>query len=170
MNLWDFGGQDVYHGSHALFLDGHAVFLVLWHPDSESAAPGEPGVTAAHRPLAYWLDYVRAEAGPDAVVLVVQARCDARGDEKPPPPVDLGDSGRDLPDKQADQSKDVADPDIRPAVRDVHRDPLAASRQHQRVLTIEVEQPSRQEAPFRLLRGRILASQESPTRRRPRPA
>src|SRR5690349_5979289 len=36
LNLWDFGGQDVYHGSHALFLQGHAVFLLLWCPALES--------------------------------------------------------------------------------------------------------------------------------------
>ena len=30
LNLWDFGGQEVYHGSHALFLQGQAVFLILW--------------------------------------------------------------------------------------------------------------------------------------------
>jgi internalin A len=29
MNLWDFGGQDIYHGSHALFLHGQAIFLLL---------------------------------------------------------------------------------------------------------------------------------------------
>ena len=30
LNLWDFGGQDIYHGSHALFLQGQAIFLILW--------------------------------------------------------------------------------------------------------------------------------------------
>ena len=29
LNLWDFGGQDIYHGSHALFLHGQAIFLLL---------------------------------------------------------------------------------------------------------------------------------------------
>jgi hypothetical protein len=29
LNLWNFGGQEVYHGSHALFLQGSAVFLKI---------------------------------------------------------------------------------------------------------------------------------------------
>ena len=91
VNLWDFGGQDIYHGSHALFLDGHAVFVVLCHPDFEDGAFVQGGVAMANRPLAYWLDYVRAAAGPDAVVLVVQARGDQRGDEHLlPPGTDFG--------------------------------------------------------------------------------
>jgi internalin A len=36
LNLWDFGGQDIYHGSHALFLHGQAIFLLLWTPELES--------------------------------------------------------------------------------------------------------------------------------------
>jgi internalin A len=93
VNLWDFGGQDIYHGSHALFLDGHAVFVLLWHPQFESGEFKDPqcGVRMRNRPLAYWLDYVRAQAGPDAVVLLVQARADSRADEHPLPPADLGD-------------------------------------------------------------------------------
>jgi len=90
VNLWDFGGQDIYHGSHALFLDGHAVFVVLWHPDFERGTTTENGITMTNHPLAYWLDYVRAAAGPDAVVLLVQARADSRADEHPLPNVDLG--------------------------------------------------------------------------------
>jgi internalin A len=71
-HLWDFGGQDVYHGSHALFLGGPAVLLVLWHPDAERDGD---------RPLPYWLDYAAAVAGRDHVVLVAQARADRPGDD-----------------------------------------------------------------------------------------
>jgi internalin A len=35
LNLWDFGGQEIYHGSHALFFQGQAVFLILWTPKLE---------------------------------------------------------------------------------------------------------------------------------------
>jgi internalin A len=91
VNLWDFGGQDIYHGTHALFLDGHAVFLVLWHPDFEHGEFTDPqsGARMSNRPLAYWLDYVRAQAGPDAVVVVVQARADKPTHEYPLPAVDV---------------------------------------------------------------------------------
>jgi internalin A len=36
VNWWDFGGQDIYHGTHALFLRSRAVFLLLWTPALEN--------------------------------------------------------------------------------------------------------------------------------------
>jgi internalin A len=91
LNLWDFGGQDIYHGSHALFLHGQAIFLVLWTPELErSASYEESGVLLRHRPLSYWLDYLRTFAGTDASVLIVQSQCDTRDKRilHPPAPVD----------------------------------------------------------------------------------
>jgi internalin A len=29
INIWDFGGQDIYHGTHTLFLRSRAVFLLV---------------------------------------------------------------------------------------------------------------------------------------------
>jgi internalin A len=81
LNLWDFGGQDIYHGSHALFLHGQAIFLVLWTPELEQCETyQESGLTLRHRPLSYWLDYLRAFAGRDASVLIVQSQCDSARD------------------------------------------------------------------------------------------
>ena len=91
INLWDFGGQDIYHGSHAKFLDGHAVFVVLWHPEFEDSTTQDNGLTITNHPLSYWLDYIRAAAGPAAVVLLVQARADTLRDEYTLPTVDLAD-------------------------------------------------------------------------------
>ena len=76
LNLWDFGGQDIYHGSHALFVQGQAVFVLLWTPDRESGEFTDGGATMQHRPLSYWLDFVRGLAGPDSPVLIVQSQCD----------------------------------------------------------------------------------------------
>jgi internalin A len=67
LNFWDFGGQEIYHGSHALFLHGQAIFLVLWTPELEQGETyQESGLTLRHRPLTYWLDYLRAFAWTDA--------------------------------------------------------------------------------------------------------
>jgi internalin A len=91
LNLWDFGGQDIYHGSHALFLHGHAIFLILWTPELEcQTAYQEGSLSLRHRPLSYWLDYLRAFVGTDASVLIVQSQCDTRDKRKlhPPAPVD----------------------------------------------------------------------------------
>jgi internalin A len=88
LNLWDFGGQDIYHGSHALFLHGHAIFLILWTPELEWRE--KVGVMLRHRTLSYWLDYLRAFAGTDTSVLIVQSKCDTRDKQilHPPAPVD----------------------------------------------------------------------------------
>jgi internalin A len=52
LNLWDFGGQDIYHGSHTLFLNGHAIFLILWTPESEHQSTYQEGsLSLRHRPL-----------------------------------------------------------------------------------------------------------------------
>lgn len=78
VRFWDFGGQDIYHGTHALFLKSRAIFLLCWNPVDE-AKPFHTidGVDYRNRPLAYWLDYVRELAGPDAPVIVVETKCDS---------------------------------------------------------------------------------------------
>ena len=77
LNVWDFGGQDIYHGAHTLFMKTSAVFLIVWHPDFETA--GEQtidGMLFRNYPLPYWLEYVRTLGRKDCPVVVVQARCD----------------------------------------------------------------------------------------------
>ena len=74
LNLWDFGGQDIYHGSHTLFLHGQAIFCILWTPPEQAANLPKD---SAQRPLAYWLDYLRAVASADSSVIIVQSQCDA---------------------------------------------------------------------------------------------
>ncbi|MFO0951649.1 MAG: COR domain-containing protein [Isosphaeraceae bacterium] len=76
VNLWDFGGQDIYHGTHALFLQRHALFVILWHPGKESGTVEDHGLLVRNRPLEYWLDFVRAVAGVEAPVIVVQSQFD----------------------------------------------------------------------------------------------
>jgi hypothetical protein len=78
--------------SHALFLHGQAIFLILWTPELErSASYEESGVLLRHRPLSYWLDYLRAFGGTDASVLIVQGQCDAARDRASHPPVKVDD-------------------------------------------------------------------------------
>ena len=36
LRIWDFGGQDIYHGTHALFLKSRAIFMLVWTPESET--------------------------------------------------------------------------------------------------------------------------------------
>ncbi len=87
LNLWDFGGQDLYHSTHALFLRSRSVFLVVWSEAMEAAQTHEhEGLEFRNYPLTYWLDYVRRLGGADAPVIVVQAQCDTPAVERVLPP------------------------------------------------------------------------------------
>ena len=89
LNLWDFGGQDLYHGTHSLFLKSRAVFVVVWTPKAESNVEYEHGgMRFRNQPLPYWLDYVRNAAGSVCPVVLVQNQCDAPQDEVRQPPAD----------------------------------------------------------------------------------
>jgi internalin A len=89
LNHWDFGGQPLYHGAHALFLRDRAIYLLAWSPGSEDGTHVDTfGVAHPNHPLAYWLAYARAAAGRDSALLVVQTRCDPEGAPQAAPPVD----------------------------------------------------------------------------------
>jgi internalin A len=89
LHLWDFGGQDLYHGTHALFLRTRSLFLLVWTPQSEDTRVYQHGgITFRNHPLAYWLEYVRHLSGVDSPVLVVQNMCDRPEEESLHPPVD----------------------------------------------------------------------------------
>jgi len=88
LRIWDFGGQDIYHGTHALFLKSRAIFPVLWTPASEAQQfHDHAGFTFRNQPLGYWLAYVRAMGSPQSPVLVIQSQCDRPEDERVAPPM-----------------------------------------------------------------------------------
>jgi internalin A len=91
--LWDFGGQDIYHSAHTLFMRTAAVFVVLWTPEQEAMVAidndDEDPLERLH-PLTYWLEYVRTLGRPDSPVLVVQSQCDTPAQAVPVLPVDAG--------------------------------------------------------------------------------
>ena len=85
-NFWDFGGQDIYLGTHSLFLDERAIYVVAWNPEHEEPREFQQnGVLMRDRPLIYWLEYVRSLAGPQAPVIVVQTQCDRELDVRSAP-------------------------------------------------------------------------------------
>jgi hypothetical protein len=58
-----------------------AVFVLLWTPEMERhASDYKKDLSFRHRPLFYWLDYVRAFAGLQSPVLLVQSKCDTPAD------------------------------------------------------------------------------------------
>ena len=57
IHVWDFGGQEIYHNTHRLFLSAGTVFLLVWNPEQDGQKPDNPD--DKWRPLTYWLDYIR---------------------------------------------------------------------------------------------------------------
>ena len=89
LNLWDFGGQDLYHGTHALFMRTSAIFLSVWAKETEGADTHEHnGFVFQNRRLPYWLAYIKHLGAADSPVLVVQTRCDRAQDAAVAPPMD----------------------------------------------------------------------------------
>ena len=87
LSLWDFGGQDIYHGTHALFMRTRAIFLVVWSQDGELNETHEyGGFTFRNHRLPYWLTHVRHLGKADSPLLVIQNKCDHPGDESQHPP------------------------------------------------------------------------------------
>ena len=77
LRIWDFGGQDIYHGTHALFLKSRAIFLLVWTPKSEALHESRLWrfhfSQPASRLLAGLCARVRRRGLP---VIVVQTQCD----------------------------------------------------------------------------------------------
>ncbi len=88
LNIWDFGGQDLYHGTHALFIRARALFLLVWSPETEGTQEQHAdGTVFRNHRLEYWGAYIRHLAEPDSPVLVVQARCDRPENDALRPPL-----------------------------------------------------------------------------------
>ncbi|MDR6982241.1 internalin A [Rheinheimera pacifica] len=86
LKSWDFGGQDVYLGTHSLFIDQRALYLLLWHPDFENNDQVAcEQLLMRNRPLSYWLAYLKSLAGDQANVLVCQSQCDSPEFDRPAP-------------------------------------------------------------------------------------
>jgi len=79
--IWDFGGQEIYHGTHALFLRSRAVFLVVWTPETDNNDEDIPahGMQFRNRPVAWWLDFVQRFGEADTPLVIVQNQIDLDG-------------------------------------------------------------------------------------------
>lgn len=73
LHVWDFGGQEIYHNTHRLFMGTGAVFVVLWNPDQvgKEPDPDASGHQDNWRPLRYWLDYIRLACPHAAQIAIV---------------------------------------------------------------------------------------------------
>jgi len=76
LNIWDFGGQDIYQETHKLFMRSSAVFLLVWDAQTEKI-PEQKEVLSDGRilyyknySLIYWLSYIKTLSKNSPVILV----------------------------------------------------------------------------------------------------
>ena len=81
-NIWDFGGQEYYHGTFRLFLSNYAVYILLWEKDtnrneilSTNVHDGTPPEDLQHYQYRYWLDNIRHYA-PTSPIIILQNKID----------------------------------------------------------------------------------------------
>jgi Leucine-rich repeat (LRR) protein/GTPase SAR1 family protein len=94
LNIWDFGGQDIYHSTHRMFMQTQALFLLLWDEPTEKSLYGEnkvkqPVVEASgyqdtHHTLMDWLSYVET-LSKDSSVIILQTKRGKLGQQQDPP-------------------------------------------------------------------------------------
>ena len=82
INYWDFGGQDLYHATHRLFMQKNAVYILAWSLETEKDYTPhkieiEKDVFVERRyknySLRYWLEYAKY-LGKDSPMNVVQTK------------------------------------------------------------------------------------------------
>ncbi|TAE12199.1 MAG: hypothetical protein EAZ95_12720, partial [Bacteroidetes bacterium] len=89
LNVWDFGGQDIYHSTHRLFMQTKAVFLVVWDWETEQTdtqtevLPTGEEVAYQNLSLLDWLDYVQT-LGKGSPAIVVQTKTALHKKRLPP--------------------------------------------------------------------------------------
>ncbi|MEL6195221.1 MAG: COR domain-containing protein, partial [Bacteroidota bacterium] len=89
LNFWDFGGQDLYHATHRLFMQQNAVYVLAWsketeEPHTEHNIKLEDGSTVTrhykNHSIRYWLEYAK-HLGKGSPMNVVQTKVEKEGEE-----------------------------------------------------------------------------------------
>lgn len=79
LNLWDFGGQEIYHATHRLFLSSDCLYLLLWAEETE-----EDDQEIRHS-VNYWLEAIQ-DLGGNSPVIIVKNQMDRAKNKSPVPP------------------------------------------------------------------------------------
>lgn len=67
--LWDFGGQEIYHSTHRLFLSNDCVYLLVW---TEQPSDSEDEI---NHPMSYWQEAIH-DLAPNSPVILVKNKSD----------------------------------------------------------------------------------------------
>ncbi len=81
LQVWDFGGQEIYHATHRLFLSDDCLYLLVWAEATEEQAD-----ETCH-PVSYWLEAIH-DLAPHSAVILVKNQID-RSDRLPARPAEL---------------------------------------------------------------------------------
>ncbi|MBF0521143.1 MAG: leucine-rich repeat domain-containing protein, partial [Nitrospirae bacterium] len=65
LNVWDFGGQEIYHATHQFFMTKRSVYMLVWDARQEDE----------YGRLEHWLNIIRV-FGEDSPVILVINKCD----------------------------------------------------------------------------------------------
>jgi small GTP-binding protein len=89
VNIWDFGGQDIYHATHRLFMNAKALFVLVWDQQTLIETSQKEVLLSGrvlhfqNHALQYWLSYIKSLSG-GSPVLVVQSKMGENGKKSPP--------------------------------------------------------------------------------------
>lgn len=72
LNIWDFGGQEIYHSTHQFFLTKRSIYLLVTEPRKEDR----------HDDFYYWLNIIKI-LGDKSPVVIVMNKCDQPTKELP---------------------------------------------------------------------------------------
>ena len=70
LNVWDFGGQDIYHATHQFFLTKRSVYLLVWNARK----------SRDYEHIYYWLHTIEA-FGEDSPIILVLSKLNERKDD-----------------------------------------------------------------------------------------
>lgn len=67
LNVWDFGGQEIYHATHQFFLTNRSLYIFVWDARQEEE----------YGRIDYWLHTIESFANDSPIIIVVN-KCDSR--------------------------------------------------------------------------------------------
>jgi small GTP-binding protein len=70
LNVWDFGGQEIYHSTHQFFLTKRSVYLLVWNER----------LPRSYEQIIYWLHTIEAHGGDSPIILVMTKCKEMNGD------------------------------------------------------------------------------------------
>lgn len=71
LNVWDFGGQEIYHATHQFFLTNRSLYIFVWDARQEEE----------YGRIDYWLHTIESFAYNSPIIIVVN-KCDSRNSIK----------------------------------------------------------------------------------------